>query len=313
MPTVIRFLLPVLLLLGLTAEAEAQFSFTALEGIPASRTMATDSLGAGAELVMIGTLGEVDLQGFNLSFDLETGEAMAWIYVWRGAGSGRLLSIAVIRIFVYQAFTAGELPLPGPGLVRKVGTTGAYADSDAMIDKLGKNDTFAQYRLDYPGNLPTFLTLGQLLPESVPLPEWFPLAQAIWTVSFSGDGDSAMTCFVGADGGESFCLQRPEFLSVEDDRAGQGGRLTLRGSHPVDRGEGVRIGIDGRGLHTPPRLLLLNSLGEEVANLDRHAAEAVRPGSEISFDLPMEGRPAGIYHLLLQTPTGTERLSLVVR
>ena len=100
------FLLLPLFLLFSAAESSAQFSFTALEGISAAREMAVDSLGSDAELVTIATLGELDFQGFTLSFSLTTGEAMAWVYVFRSESSGELQSVAVIRIFGFQTFGA---------------------------------------------------------------------------------------------------------------------------------------------------------------------------------------------------------------
>jgi len=311
----LRGLLPLvfLLLLGSTERSSAQFTFTALEGISAARAMAVDSLGSDAELVMIATLGEIDLQGFALSFDLETGEAMAWIYFFRSDTSSDLFSVAVIRLFGFQAFSAGALPIPATALLQPVTTSGTYADSDRMVTRLHADQTYTRYMADLPGSLPSFITLGEFLPDGLPLPAEFPLAQALWTVSFSGAGDSSMTCFVGAESGTTFCLRQPEFLSV-DDGSGYRGSRRLAGTGPNPVEEELTISIDGRGTPGGSRaqLRLYNSLGQQVADFNREAAEAFTAGRTTTLRFDRRHLPSGTYHLLLSTPDGTERVALVM-
>ena len=300
-----------LLLLGTTERSSAQFTFPALEGISAAREMAVDSIGTDAELVMIATLGELDLQGFTLSFDLESGKAMAWIYSFRGDTSSSLFSVAVVRLFGFQTFSAGAVPLPATNLLQQLSTAGDYADSDQMAQILHTDETFIRYMADLPGSLPSFITLGQFLPDNLPLPDEFPLAQSLWTVSFQGEGDSAMTCFVGTETGTTFCLRQPEFLSVEDEEdAGSSQRLAGTGPNPVT--DVLAISIDGRGPQEIGKIELhiYNSLGQSVADLSREAAEAFarRDVTTIRFDTrPL---PSGPYHLVLATPEGTECLEL---
>lgn len=303
-----------LLLLGSTQRSSAQFTFTALEGISVARAMAVDSLGSDIDLVMIATLGELELQGFTLSFDLEAGTAMAWIYSFRSDTSSDLFSVAVVRLFGFQAFSTGALPIPATALLQPVTTSGDYADSDQMVTRLHADQTYVRYMADLPGSLPSFITLGELLPDELPLPAEFPLAQALWAVSFSGEGDSAMTCFVGTESGTTFCLRQPEFLSVNEKYREKGSRrLAGTGPNPVE--EVLTISIDGRGASRGSRvqLRLYNSLGQEVAEFNRPAAEAFAAGKITTLRFNCRDLPTGAYHLLLSTPSETERLPLIIR
>ncbi len=304
--TLTALALPILFLL-FGSEASAQFSFTALDGIPTAQKKISDSLGAGSKLVAIATIGNLDVQGIPLEFNAETGESVAWIYAF-STPSGDIATIAVVRLFAFLAFSIGDVPLPLPdGVLPNVETDGEYADSDKMIAQLKTNATYASYRNDFPDYSPSFVVLGQLLGNVDLLPDDFPLTQSIWTVSFTGQGDSAMTCFVASKSGQTFCIERPDFLSVDEEEM-SAHQLALQ-TMPNPTVEQVTITIESQGvpLAADAHLLLLNSVGETV--LDLSDDPGLLSGR---ITVSTEDLPAGLYHLILQSEGKSRRHPLVI-
>ena len=311
--------LPALFLLtGLfgSSNASAQFTFTALEGVSTAQKKITDSLGTGSKLVAIATVGNLDIQGIPLEFNVKTGESIAWIYAFN-TPSGDIATIAVVRLFGFVALSIGDVPLPLPDeVLQEVEIDGAYADSDEMVGQLETNTTYNEFRADLPDHSPSLVVLGQILENVDLLPDDFPLTQSVWTVSFTGQGDSAMTCFVASETGQTFCVERPDFLSVdaeeeEEATTGESAHLTLQTVPNPAVGRDVTVVIESdaeaSGLPGEIELLLMNSVGETVRDLSDDPA--LKSGRIV---IDTDDLAAGLYHLILRTTGIQHRLPLII-
>ncbi len=280
------------------AGLHAQFSFTALEGLPAAQSSATTALGSDATLVLVGAPGAFEYQGFDLSFDIGTGTSNVWGYVFHSDASGEFATFIVVRVFVYQAFELGSLPFPLPGgLDAELDVSGTYADSDDMVARLETDTAYLNYRQDLPGAAPQFLSLSRLLnTDSLELPNGFPVGQGTWTVSFSGGGDSTMTCCVASKTGEAFC-RRIYGLPTSSVKEGEG--IAEKSMHvlpnPVRDRVTVRIGGYASTDLVGSRLLLCNVNGETVRDL----SESFRAYGNGEAEFSVADLPSGLYHCLL--------------
>ncbi|MCB0712929.1 MAG: hypothetical protein KDD67_11425 [Ignavibacteriae bacterium] len=298
------------ILLYSAVEADAQFTFTALDGLPTAQTTAEGSLGSDAELVLVGAPGSFEYQGFNLSFDLASGESNVWGYVFRSASSGDLVTLMVVRLFAYQAFELGSVPFPIPdNLITTLDYSGTYANSNSMVGRLQNDTAFQKYRGDLPEAKPQFVSFSQLLnADSLNLPNGFPVGQGTWTISFGGSEDSTMTCFVASKTGEAFCRRVYGIgtSSVADER---GNNVSMQVS-PNPAGGVVRVSITGYNLSelNNCRLLLFNSKGEVVSDLTS-SLQASRDGkAEFSVD----GIPSGSYHCILVGSSVRQEVGIIV-
>ncbi len=193
-----------------TAVARAQLlvPFLSKAGYRTALTKAKDSLGADARLAFVATVGSLEQSGFTLEFNLENGQATAWVYTFYSPSQSTSASLGVVQIPIlgFQTQSIGQaIPLP-PVLSLELDTTGTYVSSDRMIAQLKTDTTYSRYHMELPGAKPTFVTLGQLVQaDSANLPNGYPLDEASWTLLFRGGGDSTMTCFVSSKTGAHFC------------------------------------------------------------------------------------------------------------
>ena len=300
-------------LLMTSVEARAQFSFTALDGIPAAKKAAQEGLGNDAELVFIGAPGSFDYQGLNLSFDIESGESNIWGYVFYSPSAQEFTTLAVIKIFIFQALDVGLLPFSLPEeLVTPADTTGTWADSDRMIERLRTDTAFQKYQQDLPEALPNFVSFGQMMrADSLDLPNGFPVGQGTWTVSFSGAKDSTMTCFVASKTGETFCRR---IYGIPTSSMGN--------SHPVTMTKGdmqvlpnpatsqARITITGYDPSTlrNSKLGLYNVRGELVQDL----TESFRAGYNNTAEFSVEDLPSGTYRCILAGEQTWNEVGMIV-
>lgn len=310
----IRTLLFSSLLLPLfTSHAHAQFTFTALDALTTATKAAEASLGEEADLMLIGAPGSFDFQGFPLRFDLESGKSMVWLYLFRGATSGELYALGVVRLFTYQTLELGAIPLPIPGdFIGALDHSGEYADSDAMIDRLMTDATFQVYHSELPNAAPTLVTLTQLINvDSLNLPNGFPIGQATWTLTFMGSGDTTMTCFVASETGETFCQRILGIPTSVDERVDERDDAGLQNGLTVApnpaRGT-VTITPGDASLERDARMVLVNMQGEIVVDL----TASLRANGTRFAELEAGVLPAGAYRCVLISSAGSENAGLII-
>ena len=217
-----------LIVVATTATMSAQFGFTALDGLPTAVERARDSVGSDATLILLGSGGGVNAGPIPIEFNIDDGKAPLWAYVFRSKQEDRIGTVVVFRLFGYQAFLLGDTPFPIPQALQTIETKGEYSNSSKMAEKLKTNSTFQKYRTDIPKATPSLVILGQLLGQGVPLPNGFPLKAPIWTITYTGQGDSAMTCFVASETGLTFCLRNNRTGVEEGANRSTNSKLWLR-------------------------------------------------------------------------------------
>ena len=291
------------------ADLKAQFTFTALEGLSTAQESARESLGEDAALVLIGAPGAFEFQGFNLSFNVNTGKSNVWGYVFHSESSDEFATYLVIRLFAYQAFELGTLPFPIPGnLVTKADVSGTYADSDDMIGRLKTDTAFQNYQKDLPEVLPQFLTFSQLIDsDQLQLPNGFPIGQGTWTITFTGGGDSTMTCFVASETGEVFCRR---IYGIPSSVEAYDGRVTSLRVMPNPAQDHIVISVQG---YKPADLVsshlqLVNSLGIVVMDL----TESFQANGDQRAEFSVEELPTGHYRCLLTGENFAEQVGIIV-
>jgi len=293
----IALIVGTLFLVAGTERATAQ-AYPFKEGIAAATKKAQDTLAQDAILVGAGTVGDMEFSGIQLTFDLQTGNATVWVYLFYSPSLQKTMPIAVIKLFViYQAMGIGEIPLPIPdGLTKAMDMAGQYLNSNQMVKRLETDTAYQRFRSELPGAKPSFLSVAEL-GDFGDLPNDFPLTQPIWSVVFSGENDSTMTCFVGANTGSAFCrrISQPTTAVPGSGIPGSDMSLTVlpnpaHGSLSV----GVRL-PDGKSLPTDARMGLYNLRGEQV--LDLSPVLAGSNGLPMTF--PTSALPSGNYYVRL--------------
>lgn len=286
-----------LLLVGRTERAAAQ-AYPMKEGIPAATKKAQDTLAKDAILVGVGTVGNLNFSGINLTFDLQSGNATAWVYLFYSPSLQKSLPIAVIKLLViYQAVGIGEIPLPIPdGLTDTLDLNGQAANSNQMVKRLETDTAYQRFRQELPGAKPNFLSLAELGDFSQ-LPVDFPLNQPIWSIFFTGEQDSTMSCFVGANTGNAFCRRVSLPTTAVPGSTIPGSDLSLT-VLPNPANSSLSVGVrlpDGKSLPTDARMGLYNLRGEQV--IDLTSTLAGNNGLPLTF--PTDALPSGSYYIRL--------------
>lgn len=292
----IALILGTLLLLVGTEQAAAQ-AYPLKEGIDAATKKAQDTLAKDAIFVGAGTVGSMNFSGIDLTFDLQTGNATAWLYLFYSPSLQKTMPIGVIKLFIiYQAFGIGEVPLPIPdGLTSAMNVSGQYFNSNQMVKRLETDTAYQRFRKELPGAKPSFLSVAEL-GDFTDLPGDFPLNQPIWSIFFSGEKDSTMSCFVGANTGNAFCRRISQTTAVPGSGvAGSDMRLTVL---PNPANSSLSVGVrlpDGKSLPADARMGLYNLRGEQVVDLSSTLTES--NGLPITF--PTHMLPSGNYYIRL--------------
>lgn len=286
-----------LLILAGTERAAAQ-AYPMKEGIPAATKKAQDTLAKDAILVGVGTVGSLNVSGIDLTFDLTNGNATAWVYLFYSPSLQKSLPIGVIKLFViYQAIGIGELPLPIPdGLTDALDLDGQYSNSNQMVKRLETDTAYQRFRTELPGAKPNFLSLAELGDFSQ-LPGDFPLNQPIWSIFFTGEQDSTMSCFVGANSGNVFCRRVSLPTSAVPGSSIPGSDMSLSVvPNPANSSLSVGVRIpDGKMLPADARMGLYNLRGEQV--LDLSSTLAGNNGLPLTFST--DALPSGNYYIRL--------------
>lgn len=277
------------------ANAQLQFTpYLAKEGISTATTKAKDTLAADAELTYIATLGDLNYNDqFTSQFDLDNGKAGAWGYVFYSPSKQQSVTIVVVKIIiVYQAFGI-DLPIPLPGdLITTLDPSLTYSNSDALVKQLKADTAYARYRTEYPDVKPSLLTLGQIL-QGDTLPNGIPTDQPLWSVTFTGQDDSSMNCYVAAKSGETVCRRFTlPTLAVDAPAATTGSSLTIA-PNPTRGTTRITVHLpENMPIARAADLAVYNALGAKVADLTPILAES----DEQTAEFDTGGLPAGVYY-----------------
>ncbi len=204
-----------LLLLAYAPEASAQ-KFVSRDGFPTALNKvqedAIDSAGnvskagmTNPELMAVGTLsGQLPNLPVELEFDLNTGEATVWVYVFKSADDNSdVRAIGVLKLFIFMAqeislADLGDLPVEPDA---KIDLDKWKVDSDGLAKKLWENSAFTDYLDVYPNTKLEMLGLG------VNFANPFDPDAVTWAGVFSEGDSPRLTCITNAETGETICFK----------------------------------------------------------------------------------------------------------
>jgi hypothetical protein len=288
------------LIAGFT-QVHAQKAYLSSDAIPDAEKAAKAAIGSDAVLTFIGTVPiDTTIGGIiaiKSKFDLTTGKAGVWGYVYYSPSTDSTATIVVVNLGLggNQAQNLGNI-LPFPLSTTAVDVTVPNGNSDKLVARLATDTAFTHYRSDYPSATPGFVSLGQsIIPTGVPLPDNFPTNQPLWTVSFSGAKDSTMTCFVGAQTGDVYCqrLYLPPLSDVPESGATQGTAALTVAPNPANGRTRVTINVpDGVRLTSSDEIGLYNTAGQKVLDL----GTSLRANDMRFAEFDAKSLPAGVYY-----------------
>lgn len=264
-------LLAVLVLASPRADAQLLQTFPSKGGYKTAVASAKTSVGADAILIFVGTFGNLEYQGQQVVFNTSDGTASLWGYTFYSPSTMQRKTIGVVRPL--GIFTAFDLPdsLNG-GLAqnpKEIDSTSAWYNSRDMVTKLPGDTAYARFRSKYDTLRPTVITLSDVaVGDSLDLPNGFPVDKPIWSLLWTGSGDSTMFCFVASVTGETFCqrVELPVGLVPHDATIGTAALSVV----PNPASGRTRVVIDlpvGTTLARGVGLALYNERGEMVLDL----------------------------------------------
>ncbi len=270
--------------------------FTARQGLGTAVQRAQQEGFADAQPFWIAYAGDLPVNFIRPRFDLATGRANYWIYALRSVQRDTTVFYAVVKLsFVgFQAMPLPGLPSP-PGLLAQPLSSG-WMDSDSLIVMLGQNQTYRDFRQNYPDSLPDLVTLGTGI-----MPGGTDLAVPLWVMMFSGspqEPSTTMTCMAWrtSQGAESQCFSQPSGVGEEPV---QGIQIL-----PQPASEWVEVDLSEEWCKRVRKVQLLNLMGRSVY-------QWVPPLGLCRWRLSLP-LTAGLYFLQVEAEGMLGRLPLVV-
>jgi hypothetical protein len=245
-------------LVGMTSTGSAQSPFASNDGIEAAEAAAKDSLGNDVVLVGLLGLGQNPITGGE-SFNIETGEADMWIYMYYSPTQDKGQAIPVLQLVPGIYVAAGGGPLDsGLSAEMAIATSEPFSNSPQAASAIRNNADYQIFREDNGA----VLTIGAtLMKATVPIPgapDDFPANDEVWSVYFMDDVDTtkSLICWVATSTGASYCMTsdvlsvREESalgasleMSVAPNPAAGRSRVTINAPTTGRSLEGVRIGL----------------------------------------------------------------------
>lgn len=241
------------LLFGITSNATAQLTqpYLVKEALPSVKKAATDSGWVTPlkplSISAIATIGDTAGLGGNGgllggAFDMKTGRSPLWIYVLsitdaNGNPQTKLLAFIKVPFLGLQQF-----PIPAdavPGDLDLLGQdslpVSTMLNSDAITNAMNANKMYQDFSKVNPNAKSSFIALFSFpfeLPETP-----FTVGSPLWSFTFEDQSDSlapAMSCFVHAVTGETFCFEAESPVSVNEEITQESSLRIL--SHPISHG-----------------------------------------------------------------------------
>ena len=273
------FIITMILVLANSAQAQLMQPYKAKEGESKARTTFEKDFGS-SDLLMVGTIsGEYEGVPVKLEFDLSTGEASAWLYMFHSEEQDTSATYAVVKTaFGMQAMPinagdiGGGLPFNPTESLDEI----QWMNSDKLMENIRENSRYTDFLDVFPN---TIWAMGALFVEPMQ-------KQAVWAVIFKGDDTHNLNCFVDAVSGETQCMSPT--TDVEDVNTSPDLKVY---PNPVSDMAIVSIPIDEIDLNA--NLKIYDMRGNQilaVSNFDIN--------SDGSFALNVSNLAAGVYSLI---------------
>ncbi|MDB5033512.1 MAG: hypothetical protein JWQ98_753 [Chlorobi bacterium] len=267
------------------------------QGILATLNAARQQLAADATLVVIAAAGNTDFNTgagtIALRFDPATGSSTVWAYLFYSPSLKQQLMLAGVDIpgTGMQAFpTESPFPIPA-GLTAMLKTDLPFAGSNTLPARLSADSVYLRYHAELPGALPQTLAYAWMNPaDSAMLPAEFPRTSPIWTIQYSGGGDSTMTCRVSGATGAIICARDAAATAPVDEHGRLFPQLTAA-PNPVSGRVSVLVELP---VEQPGDISV--ALYDAAGRLILHPVALARSGREYAAEFDLTRLPAGRYY-----------------
>ncbi len=180
------------------------------DGLAAANQAATAALGADARLVLVGAVGNGTYDTGNgtvqLRFDAADGTSTAWAFAYYSPSMGSHVMLAAVDIpgLGFQIVPTSS-PVPLDGLRERVDPALPFGGSETIVGRLATDSIYRRHRAELPGVHPADIAYRAVNGrDSALLPAWFPRDAPVWSMRFTGAGDSTMNCWVSGGTGAVF-------------------------------------------------------------------------------------------------------------
>ena len=298
------------------ASAQLLNKFLALEEVERATAIAKDSIGDNALLVGIATAGVIDLGGFGTydGFDPSTGESSAWAYQFLTPSGDDGVAVGVAKFIIGDPLVITEDGNDFDLEPDELNLSGNFANSDAFVAQLKKNDEFKKYSQEYPEAVPEGIVLSWQPDAADELPETFPKDMPIWGIFYNTNADipddSTLVCFVASGTGVSHCV-RFNVSGIDDPVAGNSGLGLSVAPNPARRVGTARLTIaSDAGTDQPTEVCLYNAIGQQVLDLKDRLIPDGSGGFEAEFNLA--GLDAGSYICRVVRGNSVQSIQIIV-
>lgn len=271
-----------------TLTLEAQMKYKASEGLTKSKEEAELTF-TNPKLVMVGTMNTtINFQGFpfTITFDMETGTATAWVYMYMSEDGSENIAVGVVKV-APSLFVAMEIEtsliLDGNNILDPTNPIGdvSWMDSPDMSNKLKETSELISFLEQHPepDAVMVMLFKNSLL-------DYVPKGEVYWGYQVSHN-DSSKACSIHAVDGIVFCS---EIVVTSVDYPA----VTKASAYPNPAENRVTVNLpDGFNVLTN-KIELFDSYGRNITNAAVIAINSI----SVSFDL--SALISGVYHVRIQ-------------
>ncbi len=272
-------------------------SFKASEGIQVAEDKAIELGLTDPQLISIGTMsGAIDGFPIELEFDMETGENVAWLYLFTEKDDPETRkAVGVVRVMIFMAQEISMDMLEGLPVSPDAPLETGWIDSDEFVNNLNANDSFESFAEENDDAVMRLLGLG--VNKMNPL---FIIDDPYWMAIYGTEMQN-ITCFVHAETGQAQCLD----ISDVSDEYGESMRLAVYPNPAVDMvfikvPENVKTNNYKLGIYD-----LYGNLVKTITNLPA-------PCETEHLILPVSDFPSGSYYVLFESENETQAEQLII-
>lgn len=282
--------------IAVSASAQLTTPFKAKEGLATAQTMA-NTAGKNMEVYIIGTASQT-FSGISISFDMQSGKATAWLYVFRSKDTPdtvKAYGVVKVPILGFQAMEipygdiAAMIPIDPQQSLNGVN----YMDSDLMLNAM-KSDSKLSAAISEDANIK--LSYGAVAINPIPP---YVVGDPYWAAVFVSKY-KRVQCVLNAKTGAIDCMS--EKVSAEDGQEGSKAQV-----FPNPAASVAFVTIPKSIQSTDYSFGIFDETGNKITNLN---APTSGEAETVSFSL--ESLPSGVYFFVFKSAKGEFSEKLVV-
>lgn len=284
--------------MGFTLSASAQLTtpFKAKEGLATAQALA-NTAGKNMEVYIIGTASQT-FSGISITFDIQTGKATAWLYVFRSKDTPdtvKAYGVVKVPIIGFQAMDipygdiASMIPVDPKQSLNGVN----YMDSDQMLSTMKSDSKLSAAISEDPS---TKLTYGAVAVNPIPP---YVVGDPYWAALFTSKYKKVQ-CVLNAKTGAIDCLS--EKVSAED-----GENATKPQVFPNPANNVVFVTVPKSIQSSEYSFGIFDETGNKITDLN-----APTSGETETVSFTLESLPSGVYFFVFKSAKGEFSEKLVI-